>query len=152
MVFLVTGTARTTFNLMTDVLTVIMRWIHISSVATLIGGMFFGRFIMARAAEGLAPGERESFLDRAAALFHPVVFGAMAGLLISGAYRLIMNSGHPPLYHILLGVKLLLAMHVFAVGILIGRPNNPRRARMMAGAAISGLVIIGISACLRFIS
>jgi hypothetical protein len=51
----------------------------------------------------------------------------------------------------LLGIKLLLVMHVFAVAILISRPHNPRRARMMAGAAISGLAIIAISAYLRHI-
>jgi hypothetical protein len=51
----------------------------------------------------------------------------------------------------LLGVKLLLAMHVFAVGILISRPHNPRRGRMMTGAAISGLAIIAIAAYLRHI-
>jgi hypothetical protein len=51
----------------------------------------------------------------------------------------------------LLGIKLLLAMHVFAVTVLITRPRNPRRARMMTGAAISGLAIIAIAAYLRHI-
>jgi hypothetical protein len=33
----------------------------------------------------------------------------------------------------------------------MGRPHNPRRPRMMAGAAISGLTIIAIAAYLRHI-
>jgi hypothetical protein len=90
-------------------------------------------------------------MDRAAALYRPLVFGAMAALLISGCYNILTNVGHTPLYHMLLGVKLLLVMHVFAVAILITRPHNPRRARMMAGAAISGLAIIAISDYLRHI-
>jgi len=136
---------------MADVIFVIMRWLHISSVATLIGGMIFGRFVMAEAAGGLSPDSRESFLDRAAALYKPLVFAAMGGLLISGLYQILTVPGHRPLYHMLLGIKLLLVMHVFAVAILIGRPHNKRRARMMAGAAFSGLAIIAISAYLRHI-
>jgi uncharacterized membrane protein len=136
---------------MADVLAVLMRWMHISSVATLIGGMLFGRFVMTEAAGSLSPETRESFLDRAAALYQPLVFAAMACLLISGSYNILTNAGHRPRYHILLGVKLLLVMHVFSVAILMGRPQNPRRPSMMIGAAISGLAIIGISAYLRHI-
>jgi uncharacterized membrane protein len=137
---------------MSDVIFVIIRWLHISSVATLIGGMIFGRFVMTAAAGGLSPDSRESFLDRAAGLYRPLVFAAMAGLLISGTYQILLVSGHPPVYHMLLGIKLLLAMHVFAVAILIARPHNPRRGRLMAGAAFSGLAIIAISAYLRHMS
>lgn len=136
---------------MADVIYVIMRWLHIASMATLIGGMIFGRMVMAQAAEGLSPDSRESFLDRAALLYRPLVFTAIAGLLCSGCYNILTNLGHTPLYHMLLGIKLLLVMHVFAVAILVARPHNPRRARMMAGAAISGLAIIAISAYLRHI-
>jgi uncharacterized membrane protein len=136
---------------MTDVLFVLMRWLHISSVATLIGGMIFGRMVMSQAADGLSPDSRESLMDRAAAFYRPLVFTAMGGLLISGTYNILTNLGHTPLYHMLLGIKFLLVLHVFAVAILITRPHNPRRARMMAGAAISGLAIIAISAYLRHI-
>jgi len=136
---------------MADVLFVLMRWLHIASVATLIGGMIFGRMVMSHAAEGLSPEARESFMDRAAMLYRPLVFTAMGALLISGTYNILSNLGHTPLYHMLLGIKLLLVMHVFAVALLITRPHNPRRPRMMAGAAISGLAIIAISAYLRHI-
>jgi hypothetical protein len=133
---------------MDDVIAVLMRWLHISSVATLIGGMIFGRVAMSRAAEALSPDSRESLMDRAALLYRPLIFTAMGGLLVSGTYNILTHLGHNPLYHALLGIKLLLVLHVFAVAILISRPHNPRRARMMAGAAISGLAIIAISACL----
>jgi uncharacterized membrane protein len=136
---------------MADVVFVIMRWLHISSVATLIGGMIFGRFVMTEAAGGLSPEARESFLDRAARLYRPLVFAAIAGLSISGAYNVLTVPGHRPVYHMLLGIKLLLAMHVFAVAILVARPHNERRGRMMAGAAFSGLAIIAIAAYMRHI-
>ena len=133
---------------MGDVMYVIMRWMHIASVATLVGGMIFGRVVLSRAAEGLAPDAREGLLDKAAFFFRPLVFIAMACLLISGIYNILTRLGHSPLYHMLLGIKLLLVMHVFAVAILVTRPKNPRRARMMAGAAISGVAIIAIAAYL----
>jgi hypothetical protein len=79
-------------------------------------------------------------------MYRPFTIGAMIALIISGVYRLLITPGHSALYHALLGVKLLLVLHVFAVALLIGRPDNPRRDRMMAGMLASGLVIIFISA------
>jgi uncharacterized membrane protein len=134
------------------VIDVIMRWMHISSMATLIGGMIFGRGVMAQAAAGLSPESRESFMDRAALFYRPLVYSSIAGLLISGVYNILHTVGHTPFYHMLLGIKLLLAMHVFAVAILVTRARNPRRSRMMAGAAVSGLAIIAIAAYLKNIS
>ena len=42
---------------MTDVLNVLMRWLHISSVVVLIGGVLFARFVLAPAL-ALAAGAR----------------------------------------------------------------------------------------------
>ena len=136
---------------MADVLYEVMRWLHLASMATLIGGMLFARLVMARALEGVAPDARDSLVERAAALYRPFVYSAIGGLVISGTYNLLTNPGHRPIYHMLLGIKLLLALHVFAVAILIVQPKNPRRVRMMTGLVISGLVIIAISAWLRHI-
>jgi hypothetical protein len=49
----------------------------------------------------------------------------------------------------LLGIKFLFALHVFAVSILIVQPNNPRRTRMATGTMISGLIVLFLSAWLR---
>lgn len=134
---------------MTDVLLVIMRWIHIASMATLIGGILYGRLVMARAIATLAPDARESMSETSAALFRPFALAAIIGLVFSGTINLLTTTGHRPIYHALLGVKLLLALHVFAVTILIVQPRNPRRVRMMTGTLISGLIILAISAWLR---
>jgi len=87
--------------------------------------------------------------ERAAALCRPLMVASMTALIVSGVYNILTNVGHSMTYHVLLGIKLLLVAHVFAVAILVGQPGNKRRARQMAGAAISGLVIIGIAAYLR---
>ena len=134
---------------MSEALNVFMRWMHISCVVTLIGGMIFGRLVMSPALSGLSPETRGALGERAAAAFRPLVAAGVAGLLISGIYNILSNPGHTMKYHMLLGIKLLLVMHVFAVAFLVVQPNNPRRARMMTGAFISGLCIILISAYLR---
>jgi uncharacterized membrane protein len=130
------------------ILIVIMRWIHIASVATLIGSLLYGRLVMAPAIATLAPDAREALSNTAARLFRPFVFASMAGLVVSGVFKILTTPGSSVTYHMLLGVKLLLALHVFAVSILIVQPKNPRRTRMMTGAMISGLVILAIAAWL----
>jgi uncharacterized membrane protein len=134
---------------MAEALNVFMRWMHISSMATLIGGIIFGRLVMTPSTDSLSAETRGALGERAAAAFRPLVAAALAGLLVSGIYNILSNPGHSVKYHMFLGIKLLLVMHVFAVTWLIVQPNNPRRARMMTGAMISGVVIILISAYLR---
>jgi uncharacterized membrane protein len=134
-----------------DILTVIMRWVHLSSMATLLGGMLYWRLVLAPASEGLSPETREALGDKAASHFSPIVWASIAGLLISGVFKYLTSPGHQPIYHMIFGIKMLLALHVFAVGILIVRPGNPRRTRMLTGTVISGLVIVFLSAWLRHI-
>jgi hypothetical protein len=134
---------------MGDVLAVIMRWFHISSVAALIGGAIYGRFAAAAAIARLGEEKGAAISEDIAAHARPIVYLGVAGLVLSGLYNLLVTPGHTLRYHILLGIKLLLALHVFAVMLLSTQPHARRRARMMAGAAISGLVIIAISAYLR---
>ena len=133
---------------MPEILTVIMRWIHISSMATLVGGMVYGRLVVAPSIAELSPDAREALAGQAANRYRPLVWAAMIGLVLSGVYRLLSTPGHRPFYQMLFGIKMLLVLHVFAVAILIVKPVNPRRTRMMTGVMISGLTIILISAWL----
>jgi uncharacterized membrane protein len=134
---------------MFEALGIFMRWLHIASVATLIGGMLYGWLVLVPASAALAVDARRSLHQNAAALFRPLVFGAIAALLISGAYNLLTNPGHHLRYYILLSIKLLLVAHVFSVGIVLVTKNPEHRGRLLAGSAISGLIIILISAYLR---
>jgi hypothetical protein len=83
--------------------------------------------------------------------FRPFVLAAICGLVFSGLYNILTHPGHRSTYQTLLGIKLLLALHVFAVALLIAQPGHPRRARMMTSVAISGMVIIAIAAYLQHI-
>lgn len=134
---------------MADALFVLVRWMHIASVATLVGGLLFARLVMSPALAGASVEVRGPVMERAAARFRPLVLMAMALLTGSGVFNILTTPGHRPLYHIVLGIKLLLVLHVFAVALLVVRPAQPRRERLITGAMISGLAIMLISAWLR---
>ena len=134
---------------MPDALFVLMRWLHFASMATLVGGILYGRLVMSASLTTLAPDARDAFDGSAASRYRPLVLASVMGLIVSGTYNLLTNPGHTPTYHMLLGLKLMLVLHVFAVAFLISQPKNPRRARMMTGTLISGLLILAISAYLR---
>jgi uncharacterized membrane protein len=135
---------------MAEELTVLMRWLHVAAAACLSGGMIYG-WLAARAAAALDAEARAKLAERTAAAFRPLVIASIAALIISGTFALLSNPGHTLRYHIVLIAKLLLAAHVFAVAVLISRPSHPRRRRLMAGGAISSLVVIGIAVYLRSI-
>jgi putative copper export protein len=134
---------------MAEAFNVLMRWLHLASMASLVGGFLYGRLVIAPSLGAFAPEAQKSLEGRAASAYRPIVLSAVIGLIVSGVYNLLTNPGHTPKYHMLLGIKLLIALHVFAVAFLIARPDNPRRTRMMTGALISGLAILAISAYLR---
>ena len=68
------------------------------------------------------------------------------------ARRRISAPWYSPQCHALFGLKILLVLHVFSVAILAAAPRNPRRARQLFGAAVSGLTIVLISAYLKGIA
>ncbi len=134
---------------MGDIPAVVMRWLHLASVATLVGGFLFGSLALRAAAKVLPPEAAASLSENAASRFRPWLWTAVVAVILSGIYNILATPGHSTRYHVLLGVKLLLVAHVLAAGILSVRPHNPRRARQMTGAFISGFIIILISAYLR---
>src|SRR5574340_1043220 len=112
---------------MVELLYVAMRWLHIASVTTLVGGMLYGRLV--------ARPESAAATRR----FRPYGWAAVLALIFSGLYNIFSAPGHSARYHMVLGVKLLLVAHVFAVALLVIAKKRERPARLMAGAGISGL-------------
>jgi uncharacterized membrane protein len=129
-------------------LTIAMRWLHLTSMAILVGGMIFARLVMKQSIGTVSPESRDALAEKAAVAYRPLVFAAVFGLVVSGIYKFLLTTGHSTRYHVLFGVKMLLALHVFSVAILIVQPKNPRRSRLMTGLVVSGLAIVLISACL----
>jgi hypothetical protein len=117
---------------MDAILPIAMRWLHIVSVIVLLGGVFYARF----AAREMAAG------------FKPMAYAAIGAILVSGTYNFLNKSSYPPHYHMWFGIKILLALHVFAVVALYRK----EKLRALAGVVISGAAIVAISGYLRWIS
>jgi hypothetical protein len=125
-----------------DLLAIFMRWAHVTSAIALLGGVIYARWIQ------LAMG------DPQAARFRRLAVAAVSLLLVTGIYNLVQKTSTPPPYHAVFGVKALLALHVFAVALLLGRPGaaEAKRMRWLTGVAASGLAIALLSAYLRRLS
>ena len=137
---------------MIDVPRGISLWLHIAAAVVLVGGALYGRLAIQAARAILAPEEAANVNDRTAEGFRGLAVGAIVVLLITGASNYLQTGAHSSRYHILLGFKLLLALHVFASVLLALRSKNPRRGRQLAGAAISGIAVILIAVYLSQIA
>ncbi|MCW5980435.1 MAG: hypothetical protein KIT09_20295 [Bryobacteraceae bacterium] len=115
----------------------LMRWIHVTSVVVLIGGILYARYLC-------------SYSPR----FRNWIYVCVIALLGSGLYNFFTKAAYPRGYHMWFGIKMLLVLHVFATAVLITLPTNneAKRARRMSGLVYSSLAIFLISAYLRWIS
>lgn len=135
-----------------DLLNIAMRALHILSALTLLGGALAWRFGAIPAAAALAEETRAKVGDALAAAWRPWVLASIAGLLVSGTYNFLHKTNLPPAYHMVFGIKVLLALHVFAVAFLAAKQGNARRGRMLTGLAASGVLIVILSAVLRWLT
>jgi len=127
-----------------DILGVAMRWVHISSMTVIVGGLLF---------LWIGFGESDGpTTARAAAAYRPLFLWAAALVVISGTYNFLHKTGLTPAYHAVFGIKFLLVLHVLVSGYLATRSSSPRRRRQAAGAAFTGFAILALSAVLRKLS
>jgi hypothetical protein len=131
-------------------LVIFMRFLHIACAVTLVGGAAAWAFAGTSAAA--ASGDARTRVENAfAAAWRPFAIAGILGILISGIFNFLRKTGLTPAYHAIFGIKVLLALHVFAALILAARPDNPRRSRQLTGVVISGFLIVALSAVLRWL-
>ncbi|MBK5292488.1 MAG: hypothetical protein JJE04_12535 [Acidobacteriia bacterium] len=137
-----------------DFLTIVRRWIHLSSAFTLLGGVIYARFVLSPALQQLPEETRRLAGERLAAAFRPWIMTAVFGLLASGLLVLLQKQNPPKGYYIVFAIKMLLALHVFAVAFLLGKPGvqEAKRRRWMTGIVVSGLLIVALSGGLRWMA
>ena len=135
-------------------LAIVVRWIHLASVATLIGGFIYARFVLAPALASLPTAEREQVGAKTVSSFRFLLFTVLITVLGSGMFNYANKSSYPPTYHIWMGIKLLFVLHIAASAILyaVRQSNEAKRNRTALSIAISGLIIIAISGYLRYLS
>lgn len=135
-------------------LAIFMRWLHVASVVTLIGGFIYARVAVWPALASFGAAESPALIEAMVARFRGVLYTLLVTTLASGIYNYLTKPAYPPYYHMLIGIKFLFVLHIFAVAILYTLPKaDPnKRKRWLTGMAVSGLIIIAISACLRGMS
>lgn len=121
-----------------DIPGIVIRAVHITSVVLLIGSAFY--LTLSRTA--LSTGMQAR------------IYGGIALLVGSGFYQFLMKGGYPKGYHMWFGIKMLFALHILAVYLMLalGRGDEAKQRRWLAGIAISGLITIVLSGVLRSLS
>jgi hypothetical protein len=118
--------------------TVVMRALHILCVILLIGSAFHSWLSNTPIGRGLKG----------------AILGACALIIVSGGYNLMTKTHTPPGYHIWFGIKILFVLHILAVHFMMAIQEMPdaKKIRMSKGIALSGVVVVILSAVLRWMS
>ncbi|MCC6488873.1 MAG: hypothetical protein IT364_15345 [Candidatus Hydrogenedentes bacterium] len=143
-----------------DILALIMRWAHILSAVTAVGGVFFIRFVLMPSAQAALSQEAHESL-RAAILkrWQHIVHTCILLFLVSGFYNYLMITRHlhedQPLYHMLFGIKFLLALAVFTLALMLSSTRSwssavRANARFwLAVLAFLAVAVIAMSSVMR---
>ncbi|HUY89521.1 MAG TPA: hypothetical protein VMV10_12370 [Pirellulales bacterium] len=148
-----------------DWIAIVSRWAHILAAITAVGGTIFMRTALLPSVGVLPDEERKKLHNGVRSRWVKFVMAAILFLLVSGIYNIIMKEkqlktvedGAKSLYHMLFGVKFLLACVIFFLAsVLSGR--SPAFAKMRENARmwltlnmILALIVVCISGVLRAI-
>ncbi len=131
-----------------NLVTLIMRWIHISGAIILIGSPFFIRLFLLPALASEEPVQRDAIIERINKPWRMFLGMVILLQIISGVYWLLVVinlRAEPPLYQLLLTVKLLAALGLFfLLSVLAGRATMFAPFRQAAKKWYSGCVLCGI--------
>ena len=137
---------------------ILMRFIHIGSVVTLIGAILYARLVLTPVLNELPEAARAAAASSAQVKFRQTVFILLVLIIGSGTYNLIAAGHHTAAWQMWFGIKMLLVLHIAAVSILWAlSPYGDvtvagKGKRRLLSLAISGLLVILISNCLRWLT
>ena len=137
------------------VLHIIVRFIHISSVILLLGGIFYAWQVSGPLLNTLPENLRVELATASQLRFRGPLFTLVALIVGSGLYNFLTGPHHGREYQIWIGIKMLLVLHIAAVSIIwVTSPHGDvtvggKSKRRLVSLGIVGLVIVAISAYLR---
>ena len=139
---------------------VVMRFLHIGSVAGLVGGVLYARLAATPVLNALPPAERAAAAKDAQARFRNVLFVLLALVVISGIYNGFGPTAppHTNRWHMWFGIKMLFVLHILAAAILWAvSPYGDvavegKGKRRLIGLVISGFIAILIGDYLRYLT
>ncbi len=131
------------------------RWIHVGTAIVLVGGLVFLRFVLGPAAAQLPDEAHARLRELVTAKWKKFIHGGIALFLISGFYNylVVLAPLHKkePLYHALIGTKILIAFVIFFLSsALVGRSKS--FAGMRANPKLWQGIILALAAVVVGIS
>ena len=124
-----------------SVVLLILRYMHILGAIALMGGAIFMRFALRPVVVQLPPETKDSLHEQVRSRWSKLVMVSSALLLISGIVNLALAAqfefkpvlGSEKGYHMLVGIKFILALPIFAIAALLsGRTNIAKRMQQNA--------------------
>ncbi|MHB1766783.1 MAG: hypothetical protein ACYCUV_02895 [Phycisphaerae bacterium] len=141
-----------------DLITLVMRWLHIGGATILIGSPFFIRLFLLPALAGEDPEHRAAIIERINKPWRMILGMVILLQIISGVYWLLVvvhMPAEPPLYQILLTIKLLAALGLFfLLSVLAGRammfaPFRAEAKKWYTASLICGAIIVMCAGAMR---
>ena len=136
-----------------DFLSLGLRWLHIVGAVTLLGGLFYQRFVVLPAAEKLDDAARANMIAALRGSWSKLVMISAMVLLVSGFVNFFLTIGAfkapapelPGYYHMMFGIKFLIAMIIFFLAsILSGKSDAAERFRAKAKTWLNLCVLLAV--------
>jgi uncharacterized membrane protein len=137
---------------------VLSRWLHVGTAIVLLGGTAYIRLVLMPAAKQLPDAEHNQLRELVTARWKRFVHGGIALLLLTGFYNYFQAAPAEAFrkqYHMLVGIKILLALALFFVGsALVGKSKafaglRQKSPQWLGVVLLLGAVIVGISGYLK---
>jgi uncharacterized membrane protein len=137
----------------------LLRWLHVFSAIAMVGGTIFWRFVLFPSLQSIPEDRRADLLSTIRGRWARIVMIGSAVLLVSGLINAVLAiqryafSG--PAYHIMVSVKLLLALVVFwLAATLSGRSQNAERFRKRMGYWLTvnlvlAVILVGLAGIMK---
>src|SRR5260370_23348599 len=125
-----------------DLIGILMRWTHITCVSFLVGSALYASGVLMPAMAGMPAAAVNDLNNRIAEKLRRLVIFMILGALLSGLYNLLMKTNLPSGYHMIFGIKMLLALHIFAVAILNTKADVPAAQRLRATTVVALSVLL----------
>ena len=144
----------------TSLLNLVMRWAHVGTAIVVLGGAIFLRFVLMPAATAvLKEDAHQALRERLMGAWKKVIHAGIGLFLLSGLYNYLavmapLHKGDGR-YHMLLGIKILLALGVFFISsALVGRSAafaglRKDSRKWLAVSIFLALIIVAISGFLK---
>jgi putative copper export protein len=138
----------------TDLLLLVMRWLHAMAAVVWVGAICFELFVVLPAWPAAEGGPPDIILARFDATMREVVQTALIVFLVSGAiltFERLSREAADTTYVLTLGLKVVLSVVMFQVGFRFRGARTERRVRGLRILAVLGLVIIFLATVLKWL-